>query len=137
MLKKLYNTPQYKNIKKNKIDKALDDNIHYRNINSDDNTINNNTNIELFRKPKREFLDDRWLNDNYNNSYNDNCKPKCIDNQSPDKEIGKEIGKEKKKNAICSLVKFGYKLSECTNQDNTITDKQLDTISSNNVVIVN
>jgi hypothetical protein len=137
MLNELYDTPQYKNIKKNKIDEALDNNIHYKNINSSDNNSDKD-NIELFRKPKREFLDDRWLKDTYNNSYNDNCKNNCIDEDSTEAEEKTETKlKNRNKNAICSLVKFGYKLSECTNQDNTITDKQLDTISSNNVVIVN
>ena len=143
ILNELYNTPQYKNIKKNKIDKALDDNIHYQKINSDNNNNNNNDNnndndkhnIELFRKPKIEFLDDRWLYST-NDTYNDNCISKCSDNQIQDKEIDKKIDKRRTKNAICSLVKFGYQLSECTNQDNTITDKQLETISTNNVVIV-
>ena len=131
MLNELYDTPQYKNIKKTKIDEPLDNNIHYQNVNSnsDDNDIHN---IELFKKPKREFLDDRWLNDS--------CKTNCGDHPTPDTEKGKEIEidnrKQRKQNAICSLVKFGYQLSECTNQDNTITDKQLDTISNNNVVIV-
>ena len=135
MLNELYETPQYKNIKKDKIDEILDNNIHYQkvNSNSNSNSDDNNTdihNLELFRKPKREFLDDRWLNDT--------CKTNCIDNTTPDKEIETKIDNEKhrNKNAICSLVKFGYQLSECTNQDNTITDKQLDTISNNNVVIV-
>ena len=134
ILNELYDTPQYKNIEKDKSDEALDNNIHYKKINSDnDDDIHN---IELFRKPKREFLDDRWLNDTYNNSYNDNCKTKCIDKDSTETDTETKI-KNRNKNAICSLVKFGYQLSECTNQDNTITDKQLDTISSNNVVIVN
>ena len=141
MLNELYDTPQYKNIKKNKIDEALDDNIHYESSDNSSDSIANSDkqNFELFKKPKREFLDDRWLNsvDSANNTYNDNCNNnKCIDKQHPETEIGKEK-KPRNKNAICTLVKFGYQLSECTNQDNTITDKQLDTISSNNVVIVN
>lgn len=133
MLNELYDTPQYKNIKKDSIDEALDDNIHYQKINSNNNNDEIH-NIELFRKPKRQFLDDRWLNDN--------CKSECIDKNSTETNTDTETDKETKiknrnKNAICSLVKFGYKLSECTNQDNTITDKQLDKISNNNVVIVN
>jgi len=140
ILNELYDTPQYKNIKKNKIDKALDDNIHYQKLNRDNNKDNDNNkdkdNIELFRKPKIVFLDDRWLYSS-NDTYNDNCKTKCSENPIPDKEINKDNHKHRNKNAICSLVKFGYQLSECTNQENTITDKQLETISTNNVVIVN
>ena len=141
MLHKLYDTPQYQNIKKNRIDKALDDNIHFRHKNNKNNKHNNGDDIALFRNPKQEFLDNKWLT-NENNSYNDNCKTNCIDNNNTvdnknNKNNNNNNNKYRNKNAICSLVKFGYELSECTNQDNTITEKQLDTISSNNVVIVN
>ena len=132
ILNELYDTPQYKNIKKNKIDEALDNNIHYENNNSK-NSKNSKNNIELFRKPKKKFLDDRWLS-NEDNTYNDSCKNNCIDKHYTNTDTE---NKNRNKNAICSLVKFGYELSECTNQDNTITEKQLDNISSNNVVIVN
>ena len=37
------------------------------------------------------------------------------------------------KNAICSVVQFGMELSECTNQDNTITHNQLSKISNNKI----
>ena len=139
MLNNLYNTPQYKNIKTDTIDEALDNNIHYEYINNNENTITtiDKDNIELFRKPKKVFLDDKWLT-NEANTYNDNCNSKCRDkHNTKNAKHSPEESKNRNKNAICSLVKFGYELSECTNQDNTITDKQLHTISNNNVVIVN
>jgi hypothetical protein len=127
MLNILYETAQYKNIKKDNIDEALDNNIHYKDIDNNNSSSSDKKNIELFRKPKKQFLDDTWLKDT--------CKSNCINNALPNKVIEKEP-KIRNKNAICTLVKFGYQLSECTNQENTITDTQLDTISSNNVVIV-
>jgi len=112
MLNDLYATPQYNNIKQDKIDKSLADDIH----------INPNItepNIDLFRNPKKIFLDSNWLTSK-DNTYNDTCSNKnsCSKNQ----------------NAICTLAKFGTELSECTNQENTITDNQLKKISDNVVV---
>ena len=40
------------------------------------------------------------------------------------------------KNAICTVVPYGFELSSCTNQDNTITQKQLDNISNNNHILL-
>ena len=145
MLSNLYGTPQYKNIKKNKIDKSLDDNIHFSNNNNNNNIINKNNNIELFRKPKVQFLDDSWLS-NKDNSYNDNCKSnKCIDthnknntnNTSKINNNTSNTNNTRNKNAICSLYEFGTTLSECTNQSNTITDNQLDKISTNEINPIN
>ena len=145
MLNKLYTTPQYKNIKKDNMDEALDNNIHYKDNNNNNNndtiiTTSDKDNIELFRKPKKVFLDDTWLT-NEANTYNDNCNSKCKDTHHTNTKLNlnhsESKNKNRNKNAICSLVKFGYELSECTNQDNTITDKQLHTISNNNVNIVN
>ena len=134
----LYDTPQYKNIKKNTIDKSLDDDIHFSD--TDNNIINKNNNIELFRKPKVQFLDDSWLS-NKDNSYNDNCKSnKCIDthnthnrHNTKNKNTTSNTNTTSNKNAICSVYEFGTTLSECTNQTNTITDNQLDKISTNNI----
>ena len=146
MLNDLYDTPQYKNIIKDSIDKALDDDIHFPDPDTDKDTdkdtiINKNNNIELFRKPKIQFLDTQWLT-NIDKTYNDNCKNNmCIDTHrdtthkdTTDKETkNTNTNTNTNKNAICSVSNFGKILSECTNQNNTISDNQLDKISSNTI----
>jgi hypothetical protein len=144
MLNNLYNTPQYKNIKKQSIDKLLDNDIHFSSTNNNSNSIiNKDNNIELFRKPKVQFLDDKWLS-NKDNSYNDNCKTnKCVSTHNTNNTKNTNTRKNTNtknttntsdnKNAICSLYEFGTTLSECTNQSNTITDNQLDKISNNSI----
>jgi len=159
MLNELYDTPQYKNIKTNEIDISLDNNIHNNsnsNSNSNSNGNNNNdttnktnnknntknntknnknTNMDLFRNPKKEFLDDKWLF-NRDNTYNDNCKTNNCSALSTISTIDSKITPTRNQNAICSLVKYGIELSECTNQDNTITNTQLVKISNNNVSVI-
>ena len=125
MLYKLYDTPQYKNIKKNQIDKLLDnDIIYYATNNETNNEINNEINNKinnLFKNPKKIFLDKTWLK-NKENTYNYSCvNNKCNKSQKSNK------------NAICSVVQFGMELSECTNQDNSITSNQLSKISNNEI----
>jgi hypothetical protein len=175
MLNDLYDTPQYKNITKDSIDNALNNDIHFPKENTTDSTIynttdnttdnkiiNKNNNIELFRKPKIQFLDTKWLTKN-DNTYNDNCKTnKCIDTHmdtthkdiirrdiirkdtnrkdsiSKDTNCRESTNKDTtrnyaNKNAICSVSNFGKILSECTNQNNTISESQLDKISSNDI----
>ena len=144
MLNELYDTPQYKNIKKNKIDISLDNDINNNNNNNsninnnNNNNSNNINNINLFKNPKKNFLDDRWLYSK-DNKYNDNCKDNCNDNTNINNinniniDTNKKENKNRNKNAICSIVNFGAQLSECTNQDNTITYNQLDKISNNNI----
>jgi len=39
------------------------------------------------------------------------------------------------KNAICSVVQYGTELSECSNQEDTITNNQLNKISNNDINI--
>ena len=120
MLNELYGTPQYQNIKQNEIDSSLDNNIH-----SKDANVNDELNVNLFRYPKKEFLDNSWLSKK-ENTYNDNCK-----------HTTSQQNTSTNKNAICSLVKFGVELSECTNQENTITNQQLVKISNNNITMEN
>ena len=132
MLNELYETSQYKNIKKNKIDEALDNNININNneINNNDNDTNNKNNIDLFKHPKKIFLDKEWLNKK-SNTYNYSC---VSNNCMKDNIINKDNNSKKRnKNAICSVVQFGNELSECTNQDDTITNTQLNKISNNKI----
>jgi len=128
MLNELYETSQYKNIKKNEMDISLDNNI---NINS--NEINNNdnndktNNINLFKNPKKIFLDKEWLNKK-TNTYNYSCvSNNCIKNDNKNNKLNK--------NAICSVVQYGTELSECSNQEDTITNNQLNKISNNDINI--
>jgi len=134
----LYDSPQYKNINKKCSDKSLDNYNEKQDkasINSSfskydmidmidmiDNGNSDKTNLDLFRNPKREFLDNKWL-ELKENTYNDNCK-NCKGNPSTTKY---------NKNAICSVVQFGQELEECTNQTSTVNDKQLNKISTNKI----
>jgi len=142
MLNDLYNTPQYKNINKDDIDTTLDNNIHFE---TQTNIIEPQTHIlsetELlnsFRNPKKEFLDTVWLS---KRTYNDNCVGcKTSNNKNGlNKGIGvnstldDSILQNRDKNAICTVIPYGKKLGECTNQDNTISIEQLDRISNNQV----
>ena len=140
-LNNLYDTPQYKNIKAKLSDKSL---YNYneksdkeptlssyftidKNENKDQNIIfldgvSQDTNLDLFKKPKRVFLDSKWL-DLKENTYNDNCK-NC-------KGANANANKKYTKNAICSVVKYGQELEECTNQSNSVNNDQLLKISTN------
>jgi len=104
----LYDTPQYKSLDTSFADTSSD-------------TVN------LFKNPKKEFLDNKWL---YlkENTYNDNCKS-C-------KQINTNTKNNTKnnKNAICTVVKYGQELEECTNQSNKVNYMQLENISTNKVI---
>ena len=111
ILNSLYETPQYKKHDfLNSSCKCNENSKTKEEIESD---------IELFRHPKKEFLDSKWL-ESKDYKYNDTCSG-CMSNKS------------KGKNAICSVAKFGYSLEECTNQKGTISVSQLDNISNNGV----
>jgi len=129
-LNNLYGTPQYKNINTMDIDSSLknynEKQTHFvtglpKNTSSSPNE-SQETNINLFRNPKKDFLDNNWL---YlkENTYNDNCKDCKTQNTNTNTNSNK--------NAICSVVKYGQELSECTNQKNTINNNQLENISTN------
>jgi len=144
MLNDLYNTPQYKNIQQDEIDTTLDNNIHFPinnsgNINFEHNK-NNEELLNSFRNPKKEFLVSSWLNTK-KRTYNDNCTSCKIYNASSNasSNLTKDItnNPNRGKNAICSLVYFGRELSECTNQEGTISQNQLDKISNNQVMPLN
>ena len=107
MLMALYDTPQYKAIKPNCIDSTLDNDIHM----SPEKVVD----INEFRNPKKEFLDNKWLSSK-DYKYYDNC-----------------LHKPKAKNAICTVVEFGNELSECTDQEGTISKSQLEAISNNHL----
>ena len=133
MLNDLYGTPQYKNINTNCIDKSLDNNIN----NQDD--INRDIDVDLFRTPKKIFLDNEWLSKK-ENTYNDNCGSKCKAGQEGQEgQEGHENGNDnmdgngkRNKNAICYVAKFGRELNECTNSY-YVNEKQLTNISNNDV----
>jgi len=136
-LHNLYDSPQYKNI--NKISNDIKLNSGLGSFNEKNNDINNDanndanndmTNSDLFRNPKRDFLDNKWLSLK-ENTYNDNCKNCKSNNVNKVNKVNKVNNKNK--NAICSVVKYGQELEECTNQTNTITNEQLDRISSNKI----
>ena len=148
----LYDTPQYKNIKKMNTDVSLDNynkNQETRNslyfplevpMNTPTNTLppesthESESNLDLFRNPKRQFIDNSWLSLK-ENTYNDNCK-NCKGNKNTDNTSNSSNltpNTNTNKNAICSVVKFGQELEECTNQNNSITNKQLDKISTNKI----
>ena len=119
ILNSLYETPQYKNIKKECTDHTLKNDL-YKSC-DDTKTIAEieDSNLELFRHPKKVFLDSKWL-ESKDYKYNDNCS-------------GCMLKKPSAKNAICSVAKFGYELGECTNQEKSVNAQQLDTISTNNL----
>ena len=147
-LNNLYDTPQYKNIKKKLSDKSLDNYnekddkepsvssffIINKNENEDEyeneESYYQDTNLELFRKPRREFLDSKWL-DLKENTYNDNCK-NCKSN-SKSNTTNTNTNTNTNKNAICSVVKFGQELEECTNRKNIVNHNQLNKISNNKI----
>ena len=110
VLNNLYVTPQYKR-------QDLDNPARkYNEISQNKKDIEN---LDLFRNPKKEFLDNRWL-ESKDYKYNDGCSG-CMSK------------KPKAQNAICSVATFGYALEECTNQEGTINKKQLESISNNNI----
>ena len=124
MLNELYTTPQYRNIQIDEIDTSLDNNLHLP-----PKTVSNAELINSFRNPKKEFLDKTWLSSP--RTYNDNCV--SCSHPPYNKQSNTSI-KAGSKNAICTVVPFGRQLSECTNQDNTISPQQLENISENKVL---
>ena len=130
MLNELYKTSHYKNIKKSKIDESLDNDININNNQINNNDTNNKNNINLFKNPKKIFLDKEWLNKK-SNTYNYSCLTNNCIKDTKDDNYNKDNNYNK--NAICSVVQFGTELSECTNQENTITDTQLNKISNNKI----
>lgn len=102
-LQNLYESPQYKNILQTDLDQFLNNNIHNQTKNSD--------NIALFKNPKKQFFDSNWYYAKLP-YYNDHC----YDNTSRD-----------------DIVKFGYKLEYCTNEQSKLLDQTLESINNNNV----
>ena len=132
----LYDSPQYKNIKQIGSDKSLDNYNEKQDKasinlsgNSSVNSSFDKSNLDLFRNPKREFLDNKWL-DLKENTYNDNCK-NCKGNNINNRNSMNPSSTKYTKNAICSVVQFGRELEECTNQKDSVDNKQLDKISTN------
>ena len=119
ILNSLYETPQYNNTTQQCTDQTLKNDLYQRHDINDKKGALEASALALFRNPKKEFLDNKWL-ESKDNTYNNNCS-------------GCMLKKPKAQNAICSVAKFGYELEECTNQKDTISDKQLDIISNNNL----
>ena len=67
------------------------------------------------------------------NTYNYSCVTNnCMKyNKNTNKDTNKDKNNNNEKNAICSVVQFGNELGECTNQEDTITNTQLNKISNN------
>lgn len=125
-LNNLYNAPQYKNIENDISDNSLGNAIHQSSIDSIDSiAIDSSKNHSSIIKQK-QFLDDKWLFTE-DRTYNDNCKS-CLGKNIK----GNSKGNDKGNNTSCNIVKFGRELQECTNQENTISEKQLNTISNSN-----
>jgi hypothetical protein len=130
MLNELYNTPQYHNLEDIEIGKYLKNDKYFL---SEEYAASNKDKdiLESLRNPKKVFLDSRWL-ENKKGIYNDNC-------------IKPIIPKSNGKDAICTLptdpnlkqtssfIVFGKPLEQCTNQNYNITDKSLESISSNEI----
>lgn len=112
ILNSLYETPQYK---RNDLENPA---CKYNEI-SQNKRVQDSLDLALFKNPKKEFLDSKWL-ESKDYKYNDNCSG-CMSK------------KPKAQNAICSVAKYGNELEECTNQEGTISDTQLKNISSNNL----
>lgn len=108
ILNSLYETPQYK-----KQDLENPANKYNENLKTKEEIDD----LELFRHPKKKFLDSKWL-ESKDYKYNDTCSG-CMSN------------KPKAENAICSVAHFGYALEECTNQEGIISNSQLNNISNN------
>ena len=130
ILNNLYETPQYKSIKPQCTDNTLQNNIHQNTRSVDEIEAENKLNMNLFKNPKKEFLDSKWL-ESKDYKYNDTCSGGCTTDNSHNSHNSQK--KHKAQNAICSLAKFGYELEECTNQEGTINEKQLKMISTNSI----
>jgi hypothetical protein len=84
-------------------------NIHILDI-QNENGYTESELINSFRNPKNNFLEKEWLN---SRTYNDNCNS------------SKPISTTNK------YIKYGRELSNCTNQEGTINNEQLENISTN------
>ena len=78
-----------------------------------------NSNNKGARGAEALAIDSKWL-ESKDYKYNDNCSG-CMSK------------KPKAQNAICSVAKYGNELEECTNQEGTVSNTQLKSISSNNL----
>ena len=105
-LNSLYDSSQYKNILKSDIDKYLDNNIHYPQQQTQQEKWEN---YALLKNPKRDFFDSNWVHIK-TPYYNDHCYSTGEENE---------------------FVKFGYKLENCTNQQNALLDSTMNQISTN------
>jgi hypothetical protein len=124
----LYDTPQYKNSENAKKSDESDESDE----SDKSHELSNTNNLNLFKNPKREFLDNKWLTLK-ENTYNDNCKNCKSGNNNNNNNQQQNNQNNKNKNAICSVVKYGQELEECTNQVNKVNYNQLDKISTNAV----
>jgi Ca2+/Na+ antiporter len=126
ILNSLYETPQYmRQDLENPARKCNEQDLKNSNNKGARGTEALVTDIDLFRNPKKEFLDSRWL-ESKDYKYNDNCSG-CMSKKP------KTQNTQKVQNAICSVANFGYALEGCTNQEETINNIQLEKISSNNL----
>jgi hypothetical protein len=114
MLNKLHNSPYYKSLQPQQLDIFKPQEINYSTNEISRQKSNNNDDNDLlhsFQNPQRIFLDKTWLEKN-NRYYNDNCIS-C------------------KGNSPCNIVEYGQKLEKCTNDHGNVTEKQLESISNN------
>ena len=136
-LRELRKTPQYQNEFLSSVDTIISNDLIENSINPkitqsngyNDNSNNDNIgnidinkelnkiNTDLFRNPKRDFLDNKWLQIE-DNTYNDVCNSCTSANKG---------------NAICTVPKYGQGLEECTNQTNSVNNTQLQKISNNKI----
>ena len=150
MINQLHTTPQYQDIKDIEINAYLEDDKYF--LSPEYSYTNKDKSIlDSLRNPTKEFLDMRWLQNNTKGTYN--CNGLCYDsyknNRKDNSNRGNSRNNGNKQDAICSLptdpsliiksqqypglVFFGKPLEQCTNQDNTISQNQLDSISSNSI----
>jgi hypothetical protein len=146
MINQLHKTPQYRDIKNIEINAYLEDDKYF--LSPEYSYTNKDKYIlDSLRNPTKEFLDMRWLQNNTKGTYN--CNGLCSDSDMNNQRDNGNTSNRNKQDAICSLptdpsliikskqypglVFFGKPLEQCTNQDNTISQNQLDNISSNNI----
>jgi hypothetical protein len=123
MLNELYQTPQYRNNHPpNEIDSSLANDIYQTHLDLDTKIMIDEELLESFRHPKRQFIDSQWLSTPIVGTYNDNnlCKNGICKNDN-----------KSSRDAICNVAQFGKKLEQCTNQEYSVSDVQLDKISNN------
>ena len=119
MLNKLHDSPYYKSLQPQQLDvfKPQDINYSFKEISIQKSNNNDDDQVLLnsFQNPQRIFLDKTWLEKN-NRYYNDNCVS-CKGTSSG--------------NSPCNIVEYGKKLEKCTNDHGNVTEKQLESISNN------